>query len=393
LKVVSCRPAWVRTSNRFTNLFSEAVDGDGWKVREFSWAPGGVLTPKVLLLHWPDELFLAKTPYQHVKVAFKLGMLTAARKLFGAKLVWLVHESKPHDRKRCGNWSTRSFLDSLDGAIYLSAASQAAAEKDIPELRGLPSLVTRHGHYRFDMEIPAQPRRKPGKRLEFVYFGQVRPYKNLDGLIEASKGMSPDEVRIRIIGWCKDLEFKQYLENLATDAPAIELDLRDEFVPQRDLEVALDASDGCVLPYRNILNSGAALFALSRNRPVMAPRLGTLPELQDEVGEDWVDLYDGDITAADLRAFCEHAREADAPVADLSLYEWGPIGSSIRRFFDRLSVKQTTEAALPVRLAEEDKHGVDRGFGLEAPVDASGRQAAVASSARARAPEAPVRAP
>jgi glycosyltransferase involved in cell wall biosynthesis len=394
LKVVSCRPAWVRTSNRFTNLFSEAVQGDDWKVREFSWGPGGVLAPKVILLHWPDELFLVRTPFEQAKAAFKISMLTAARRLFGAKLVWLVHEAKPHDRKRRGNWATQAFLDSLDGVIYLSGASKAAAEKDIPDLKRIPALVTRHGHYCFDMETPAQPRREPGKRLDLVYFGQVRPYKNLDGLIEASKGMSPDEVRIRIIGWCKDLEFKQYLENLATDAPAVELDLRDEFVPQGDLETALDDSDGCVLPYRNILNSGAALFALSRNRPVMAPRLGTLPELQREIGEDWVDLYDGDITTEDLRAFCASVRAADAPVADLSLYEWGPIGAAIRRFFDQISQKQRAPAASPVHLAEENDDGaLDAGYRLEAAGDAAGRQAAAAPVARARASEAPVRAP
>jgi hypothetical protein len=93
-----------------------------------------------------------------------------------------------------------------------------------------------------------------------------------------------------------------------------------------------------VLPYRRILNSGAALFALSRNRPILAPRLGTLPELQDEIGPDWVDLYDGqDVTTESLARFSQRLRNQDAPVADLSGYEWGPIGESIGDFFDQLS--------------------------------------------------------
>jgi beta-1,4-mannosyltransferase len=402
VKVVSCRPAWVRTSNRFTNLFSEAVQGSGWNVREFSWSPAGVLAPKVILLHWPDELFTCRNPFEHAKAALKLGMLNMSRALFGARLVWVVHEAKPHDQERRPQWSTRTFLASLDGAIYLSQASRKVAETDVPELRKVPALVTRHGHYRFDMEKPPGPRREPGKRLDLVYFGQVRPYKNLDGLIRAAEGFVPDEVRITILGWCKDEAFRRELEALAGKAPAIRLDIRDEFVPQADLEAALDDSDGCVLPYRNILNSGAALFALSRNRPVMAPRLGTLPELQNEVGGDWVDLYDGDIFKDDLEAFCARLRTSDASEADLGLYEWKPIGEQIGRFFDQIS--QTRRAAPAAGFSElsgarpnippgEPDEPRDFEGGEEAVVAADGGPEAAVRPARAGASQAPALSP
>jgi len=344
VKVVSCRPAWVKTSNRFTTLFSEAVQQAGWKVREFSWGPLGVLAPKVVLLHWPDELFTASSAFERCKVAFKLTMLQIAKRMFGVRLVWLVHESTPHDsvdkKKSRGKLA---FLTALDGAVYLSHASKTAAEADIPELKRVPALVTRHGHYRLDMETPPTERNAPDKALNLLYFGQIRPYKNLDGLIRAASGISPDDMRVKIIGWSKDAEFTRFLKELAATAPAVELDIRDQLVPQRDIEAALDESDGVVLPYRKILNSGAALFALSRNRPVMAPRLGTLPELHAEIGRDWVRLYTGDdISEQDLRDFAGSIRQATASAADLSRYEWGPIGESIGDFFDQLTQRRGT---------------------------------------------------
>jgi glycosyltransferase involved in cell wall biosynthesis len=346
VKVVACRPAWVRTSNRFTTLFSEALQQAGWNVREFSWAPGGIFAPKVILIHWPDELFTASSKFEHAKVAFKLMMLQAAKHVFGVRLVWVVHEATPHDSCHKARWSGKAFLDTLDGVIYLSHASKAAAEAAIPELQRVPVLVTRHGHYRFDMEKPPAARRTPGETLNLVYFGQVRPYKNLDGLIRAASGVSPKEIRIKIIGWSKDPAFTSFLGELAATAPTVTLDIRGELVPQSDLEAAVDASDGVVLPYRNILNSGAALFALSRNRPVMAPRLGTLPELEAEIGHDWVKLYEGaDILEQDLRAFSAGLRETTAQVADLSHYEWGPIGESIGAIFDQLIKKPGTARA------------------------------------------------
>ncbi|MDP3495935.1 MAG: glycosyltransferase [Hyphomonadaceae bacterium] len=341
MKVVSCRPAWVKTSNRFTTLFAEAVQSAGWKVREFAWSPGGMLAPKVILLHWPDELFTSKNAFERSKVAFKLAMLQMARQLFGVRLVWVVHETIPHDTKGKVDWGKKTFLNELDGAIYLSHASKVAAEADIPELKKIPALITRHGHYRDDMEMPPAARRLRDASLKLVYFGQVRPYKNLDGLIRAASDISPDDIQIRIIGWSKDADFTRSLSELAGTAPAVTLDIRNELVPQLDLERALDESDGVVLPYRKILNSGAALFALSRNRPVLAPRLGTLPELQDEIGRDWVRLYSGaDIAEEDLRAFATHLRQSTATVTDLSRYEWAPIGESIGAFFDELTQRR-----------------------------------------------------
>jgi glycosyltransferase involved in cell wall biosynthesis len=188
------------------------------------------------------------------------------------------------------------------------------------------------------MERPPQPRRAPGARLELVYFGQIRPYKNLDSLLSAARGLSPDDVRLKLIGWSKDPEFTRLLERLAAKAPAVSLDIRESLVPQLDIEEAVDAADGVVLPYRRILNSGAALFALSRNRPILAPRLGTLPELRDEIGAEWVDLYDSEAVTTDILAgFGARLREQGAPTADLSSYDWGPIGESIGRFFDHVS--------------------------------------------------------
>lgn len=338
MKVVSCRPAWVKTSNRFTTLFSEAVQKADWQVREFSWTPAGVFAPNVVLLHWPDELFTAASPLQHAKVAMKLAMLNMARRVLGVRLVWVVHEAAPHDNSRRASWSKRSFLKSLDGVIYLSHASKVAAEADVPELARVPSLVTRHGHYRTDMETAPTSRRAPGKTVNLLYFGQIRPYKNLDGLIRATSGISVNLARVRISGWSKDPAFTRSLRDLAATTPGVTLDIRDEFLPQADLEAALDASDGVVLPYRKILNSGAALFALSRNRPVLAPRLGTLPELQAELGRDWVELYAGDdILAEDLSAFVAALRQTDAQQPDLSHYDWDKVGDSICAFFDQLT--------------------------------------------------------
>lgn len=353
MKVVSCRPAWAPTSNRFTTLFAEAVQRSGWNVREFSWGWSGLLAPKAILLHWPDDMFTAQNWFQHMKALGKLALLRTA-KVFGAKLIWMVHEAHPHDLRRRARWSTRAFLSSLDGAIYLSDSSRRVSVRDLPALGHVPALITRHGHYRDDLEFDPQPRPAAHKPLKLVYFGQIRRYKNLDRLIEAARGIDPSELQITIIGWSKEPAFTKELEALAASVPAITLDIRDKLAPQADLEHLIAESDGVVLPYRKILNSGAALFALSCNRPVLAPRLGSLPELQDEIGADWVSLYTGDINERALRQFGDHLRSRSGGVADMSLYEWPAIGESIGQFLDDLT---THHAGARTQESKSGVHG------------------------------------
>ena len=93
-----------------------------------------------------------------------------------------------------------------------------------------------------------------------------------------------------------------------------------------------------VLPYRAILNSGAAIFALSRARPVLAPNTGSLPELQAIVGSDWLHLYDGEISVDAVEKFADwlkHKPNLERP--DLSRLSWERVGKDIAGLIDRLT--------------------------------------------------------
>jgi beta-1,4-mannosyltransferase len=90
-----------------------------------------------------------------------------------------------------------------------------------------------------------------------------------------------------------------------------------------------------VLPYRNILNSSAAIFALSRNRPVLAPNIGSLPELRETVGSDWIYLYHGEFNRCVLIDFIAWMRSAKrGEAAPLDSYAWSRIGRDLRQFIE-----------------------------------------------------------
>ena len=122
----------------------------------------------------------------------------------------------------------------------------------------------------------------------------------------------------------------------AGDDKRISLDIRKTLVPDAELERVIDGHDAVVLPYRRILNSGAALHSLTRNKPILAPRLGSLPELQQMVGSDWVHLYEGEISAQNIEDFLAAVCTLTAPRPNLSTFDWQKVGSDVTNFLQSL---------------------------------------------------------
>jgi len=135
----------------------------------------------------------------------------------------------------------------------------------------------------------------------------------------------PDrDARCLVTGAPADATLRTDIERAAVGDPRVRLDLRH--LKRAELATAHRAADLVALPYREILNSGSALLALSLDRPVLVPRRGALAELADTVGEAWVRCYDGDLTPAVLAEALAWAREAPRSArAPLDAFAWSGI--------------------------------------------------------------------
>src|SRR3546814_4416972 len=71
--------------------------------------------------------------------------------------------------------------------------------------------------------------------------------------------------RLVIAGYCTDADLTAELRQAAASAGNIHLQL--EYLSDAEIERITDEADAVVLPYRDIVNSGSALLALSRFRP------------------------------------------------------------------------------------------------------------------------------
>lgn len=330
--IVAAAPAYAtRHANPYNALLADALVEAGAEVREFDLADLARRRPDIVHVHWPELLFLSThRPWEaRARIAAFRGLLRRARRR-GTRLVWTVHNDGAHEERSTP--AVRAALDRMlardvDAVFSLSAAGDEVARGRLgPEV---PVFRTRHGDYRGAYRFRgdrAMARAElgvdPHARV-VVAVGQVRPYKNLDHLAGLVR-RSPDPALRLVIAGAPDGEATTAaIREAAADDPRVRLDLQR--LDDDRVAAWLAAADLVALPYRRILNSGAALLALSAGRPVLVPALGAMPELAADLGPDWVRAYRGDLDDAVLADAIEWAAGERPHPPDLTAYGWRTI--------------------------------------------------------------------
>jgi len=289
-------------------------------------------------IHWPEALLNIRNPVlAAVKIAAFLGMIDSVR-LRGGKIVWTVHNLNAHDNlhPRLEALFYRRFIPRVDGVISLSETGLAMAYEKFSRLRSLPAAIIRHGHYR-DRYLPCADDARsslgiPGNARVILFFGEVRAYKNVDALVRAFRDVADTNARLLVAGRPKSPASGESVMKEAAPDPRVQLSL--SFIEPERVGGYFKAADLVVLPYRHILNSGAALLALSFNRPVLVPDLGSMSDLRNDFGGSWVRMYSGEIDAAKLTsalAWAAQPRPALCPMP--TDYLWNTIRAQTLEFY------------------------------------------------------------
>ncbi len=297
----------------------------GWRVAPFSYrrALGGRYA---LIVSFPNEPFRNRSKLiTRVRAAIAVCLIGLA-KLRGKKLVWTVHNAADHEsyharlEARFMAWFTRQ----VDLTIHLSEAGKRLIEQRYPALAGRPFAVIPHPHYG-STAGQLTPRSEalaklglPADTQLMLAFGVIRRYKNLLALIRAFSGLPGDKLRLLVAGMPLDAALADAIRRTARDPRVI---LRLSPADPDALATYFSAASVVAAPYFDILNSGTALLGLTYDRPILVPNRGAMPELRDQVGGDWVQLFDAplnEITLGGAMAWAERPR-AERP--DLTPYD------------------------------------------------------------------------
>jgi len=126
--------------------------------------------------------------------------------------------------------------------------------------------------------LPAAENARVGP-LNILFFGQIKPYKGLDVLVEAGIALAAIRRDFRITVAGRPFFSIDGLRGRIKDAGAEELFHFDlDYIPDQRLAEYLAASDIVVFPYKEIDGSGALSHAVLFDKPIVASRVGGFAE-------------------------------------------------------------------------------------------------------------------
>lgn len=288
----------------------------------FSWRAALLGGWDTFHVHWPEYLVRGRTPLRRLKNTALFTLLMLRIRLGRKPVVRTLHNVVPHAP---GSRTEGLLLRLLDR----STTVQVALTEATPRHPHAENLIVKHGDYRFPFRDHPRSAVTPGLIL---YFGRIEPYKGVDILLDTFLNLT-DDSRLRIVGKATP-ELRTLIESYADTHENISASFG--FVPDDVLVAEISAASLVVLPYREMHNSGALLVALSLGVPVLAPRSAATVLMQEEVGEAWLNLYEGDLTPEALSLALRSAHTLDRSTSpDLPGRDWHEVaqgyGDAYRR--------------------------------------------------------------
>ncbi|MEL4320456.1 glycosyltransferase [Leifsonia sp. YIM 134122] len=303
------------TSNPYiTRLFSSTP---GVEQHAFSWRYALTGRFDVLHIHLVEVMFVRRGRIRTVVGVVLFLLLLLRTRVSRIGIVRTLHNVKPHEaQSRLVQWALSICDRRTDLWIRLNSNT-------VPPT-GAPVVTIPHPDYREWFALHDVPASIPGRLL---FFGLIRPYKDVDALVRAFTSVADDALSLHIVGDPQTAELREIIERAGHGDPRITLSFG--YADDSTLATEIGESELITLPYREMHNSGAALLGLSLHRPVLVPDNSVTAALADEVGEPWVQRFSGafDGTAI-VQALASVRRQGSDGSPDLTARSWDASGSA-----------------------------------------------------------------
>jgi glycosyltransferase involved in cell wall biosynthesis len=208
----------------------------------------------------------------------------------GLRLIHTVHNVLPHERGAGDERRYRAVYDASDVLLVHSRAAEASLESAFPDAAA-KSLVSWHGTY---TTYPRAPEARARLRAQLgvgdatplvLFFGGVRPYKNVDAVLHALRGAPDLDLALLVAGVESGYSGPREADKLARTrrlATELGVDARVRFLPGpfsfAGTAEIFEAADLVVLPYLESFGSGQLLLAMTFGRWIAATAVGGMDE-------------------------------------------------------------------------------------------------------------------
>lgn len=222
--------------------------------------------------------------------------------------------------------------------VHTVSGRRALLRQGVPDER---ISVIPHGPLR--LRVPPAPSTARDARWTMVLFGEIKPYKGLDVLIDAVAALEPTvrrQLRVVVAGRPR-MDVAPLLARITELGLAEHFELRLKRLTEEEMAALFAEADGFVFPYRQIDASGVYYLVKPLAKWLVASRVGVFAE-EMESGAYGALVPPEDVPAlAQALRHCIEARPRAGlvPAADTS---WAEIGRMTRQLYERVKVEFET---------------------------------------------------
>ncbi|NDW16241.1 glycosyltransferase [Alteromonas genovensis] len=270
--------------NEHFNLAIEGYDQKGLRKELIDKKKGEF---KYIHLHWLHNFF----DFEDSSVLDNTLESLKYAKQNGFEIIYTAHNICSHDSENAGDEKRyrEQILSLVDHSL---AHGELAKQRLISEFNvAAESIeVVPHGTYgdfygeKLDKNQAKEKFGIPAKSTVFLFFGNIKGYKGIFNLLSRFQSLREkrDDVYLIIAGRVLDQDLMPELTEQTSDANIL---FRPGFVQNDEVIDYFSSADLCVLPYEQVLTSGAAMLSVTMRCPVLAPSIGILPEvITPEIG-------------------------------------------------------------------------------------------------------------
>lgn len=235
---------------------------------------------EVLHIHWINILFKGKNANEYDEIIENFLMQCKQLQARGMLVYWTIHNLYSHDTlDKAKEKVFRNRLFKLSDKVFVHHPSLLYFLKEWLEVTPKIEFIE-HGNYIVNGRKPLtrdEARAKLGVKnndILLVVMGQIRPYKNLSRLLPLIHAVMNcnKSVKLMVAGKISCELTRSALSALPVEQTVV----IDKFISAEKLELISLASSYIILSYQDILTSGSMFQALSFNRKVIAPNLGSI---------------------------------------------------------------------------------------------------------------------
>jgi glycosyltransferase involved in cell wall biosynthesis len=251
--------------NAYIELMKKAYISAGFIVKPFSIKH--LKDIRYVMLNWFESVSLKGL----IKRTILLFYLIADNK----KIIWTMHNKVPHDikyKKICKMFMLFLEMVSYKILIHSNETFDLLSFKQKALYVPHPNLIGIYGAYKKGGNIE-------NSTLKILFFGILRPYKNVELLIQAIRELNLPRLILTVCGPAE----KKYGQKIIESASGFDnIKIRIEFIPDHEVGQMLADNHLLILPndLQSSLNSCAIITAFSYHRTVIASMNGTLKDME-----------------------------------------------------------------------------------------------------------------